>query len=164
MPGAWAVFTTIRYAVAVTIYVSNDRKTILIVLASVSAFTVTLVLASIILSIFSRTLGWDITRRSPYITVQSLLGYSTSLSVLGPAVTNFVLVFLWRNASDTADSLRGRCSWDIDVTWSGTGGQCTAGHAKDWGLWLGGAVFRLLFTFTAVVRLAFHNLHRIGES
>lgn len=149
------MFTTIRYAIAVTIYVSNDRRTILLVLASVSGFTVALVVASIVLSIFSRTLGWDIGLRSSYVTIQGLLGYSTSLSILGPAITNFVLVFVWRNASNTTDSLRGRCAWDIDVAWSGTGGQCSAGHAKGWGFWLGGAVFRLLFTLTAVVRCIF---------
>lgn len=153
--GAWAVFTTVRYAIAVTIYVSNDRKSILIVLASVSAFTVTLVSASIVLSVFSRTLGWDLGLRSSYVTIQTLLGYSISLSLLGPAITNFILVFLWRNASDAGDSLRGRCSWDIDVAWSGTGGQCTTGRAKGWGFYLGGAVFRLLLTFTAVVRRPF---------
>lgn len=153
--GAWAVFTTIRYAIAVTIYVPHDRKTILLVLTSVSAFTVTLVITSIILSIFSRTLGWDISLRSTYVTIQSLLGFSTSLSLLGPAITNFVLVFLWRNASDAANSLRGRCSWDIDVAWSGTGGQCNADHVKGWGFWLGGALFRLILTFIAVVCCSF---------
>ncbi|KAH8077102.1 hypothetical protein BXZ70DRAFT_707715 [Cristinia sonorae] len=154
--GAWALFTTIRYAIAVTIYVSHDRNTILVVLASVCGFSVALVTTSILLSIFSRTLGWNVGLRSPYETIQLLLGLGTSVSVLGPAIMNVVLVFLWKNSSTAADSLRGRCSWDIDVSWSGTGGQCGAGQAKGWGWWLGAALFRLTLTLIAV--MAYHFL------
>lgn len=78
-------------------------------------------------------------------TIQHIiLPYLASCFLLLPTIVNLVLVFVWKHSSNTENTIRGRCHWDIDVVWSGVGDHCSS--YTSWPAWLLGAVFRLLFT------------------
>ncbi|KAI8990371.1 hypothetical protein BD414DRAFT_483405 [Trametes punicea] len=148
----WAVYNTVRYFVGAILHQYRDRQIVAIALGSCSALCVACVLVSIIIDASAPQLGWYYLPRSAYVLLQDFLIYSSSFCVLAPAIVNFVLVFLWRDPSDTLNSLRGRCRWDIDVVWSGLGGQCEPSPA--WRYWLAGSLVRLILT--ALIIIAYH--------
>ncbi|OJT11186.1 hypothetical protein TRAPUB_12293 [Trametes pubescens] len=150
--GSWAVYNTVRYYVGAMLHLYRDRQIINLVLGSCAAMSLACLLVSIIIAASAPHFGWYYRPRSTHVLLQDFLNYSSSLCLFAPAVVNFVLVFLWRDASDTVNSLRGRCHWDIDVVWSGIGGQCDSSPA--WGYWFAGALIRLLVT--AVILIAYH--------
>ncbi|TFK92158.1 hypothetical protein K466DRAFT_643503 [Polyporus arcularius HHB13444] len=150
--GAWAIYNTIRYYLAAWLHPYRERQVIALVLGSCTALCIACNAVSVIISATAPHLGWYYRPRSKHVLLQSFLHYSSSLFVLGPALVNFVLVFLWRNSQDTANSLRGRCRWDIDVVWSGLGGEC--GDSPAWGYWVAGSLMRLILT--AVFLIAYH--------
>ncbi|EIW56467.1 uncharacterized protein TRAVEDRAFT_65689 [Trametes versicolor FP-101664 SS1] len=149
---SWAVYNTVRYYVGAMLHLYRDRQIINLVLGSCAAMSLACLLVSIIIAASAPHFGWYYRPRSTHVLLQDFLDYSSSLCLFAPAVVNFVLVFLWRDASDTVNSLRGRCHWDIDVVWSGIGGQCDPSPA--WGYWLAGALIRLLVT--GVILIAYH--------
>ncbi|KAI0633025.1 hypothetical protein C8Q77DRAFT_1058952 [Trametes polyzona] len=148
----WAVYNTVRYYVGAMLHTYRDRQIVAIVLGSSSALCIACLLVSIIIAASAPHFGWYYRPRSTHVLLQEFLNYSSSLFLLAPAVVNFVLVILWRNSSDPLNSLRGRCHWEIDVVWSGLGGQCD--HSPAWGTWLAGALVRLILT--AAVIIAYH--------
>ncbi|KAL7278722.1 hypothetical protein ACG7TL_007725 [Trametes sanguinea] len=127
----------------------RDRQIVAIVLGSCAALSIACVLVSVIIDASAPQLGWYYKPRSTHVLLLDFLNYSSSFCVLAPAIVNFVLVFVWRNPADTLNSLRGRCHWDIDVVWSGLGGQCDPSPA--WGYWLAGSLVRLIFTALIIV-------------
>ncbi|OBZ74938.1 hypothetical protein A0H81_05510 [Grifola frondosa] len=150
--GGWAGYNTVRYYVAAALHRYRVRQAISLVFGSSSALSLGCIFASVIISATAPHLGHYLKPHSLHILLKELLYYSSSTLLLGLAVANFVLVFLWRDSSDSIISLRGRCHWDIDVVWSGIGDQCDAGIA--WGFWLAGAICRLVFTFAILA--AYH--------
>ncbi|KAI0085517.1 hypothetical protein BDY19DRAFT_438484 [Irpex rosettiformis] len=142
----WAIYNTIRYFLAFTTYPSHDRQVAALTLGSVAALSLALTLTSQVLGIFSPHFGWNYSATSLYTRLQTCLNYAASVLLLGPAIVNVVLTVLWRRSSDHAQSLQGRCHWDIDVVWSGTGFECGVDHTVSWGYWLAGAVARLVLT------------------
>lgn len=147
------MYNTVRYFVAFTIYTARDRQIALLVLGTASALSFAFLSLSILLSFFAPPLGWKHQSRSLYTRLQILLNYSASVLLLGPAVANIVFVAVWRRSPDPGLSLQGRCHWDIDVFWTGTGFQCDVTHAVAWGYWLAGAIVRLVFTASILVSL-----------
>ncbi|KAI0693091.1 hypothetical protein C8T65DRAFT_668748 [Cerioporus squamosus] len=150
--GGWAIYNTIRYYLGAWLHPYRERQVIALVLGSCTALCIACNAVSVIISATAPHLGWYYRPRSKHVLLQSFLHYSSSLCVLGPAVVNFVLVFLWRNTGDASNSLRGRCRWDIDVVWSGLGGEC--GHSPAWGYWVAGSSVRLILT--AAFLIAYH--------
>ncbi|RDX47657.1 hypothetical protein OH76DRAFT_726007 [Lentinus brumalis] len=149
---AWAIYNTIRYYLAAWLHPYRERQVIALVLGSCTALCIACNAVSVIISATAPHLGWYYRPRSKHVLLQSILHYSSSLCVLGPAIVNFVLVFIWRNSQDTANSLRGRCRWDVDVVWSGLGGECV--NSPAWGYWVAGSLVRLILT--AVFLIAYH--------
>ncbi|KAI0673148.1 hypothetical protein C8Q78DRAFT_969883 [Trametes maxima] len=148
----WAVYNTVRYYVGAMLHQYRDRQIVGLVLGSCAALCIACLLVSIIIAASAPHLGWYYKPRSTNVLLQDFLNYSSSLCLLAPAVVNFVLVFFWRNPSDVLNSLRGRCHWDIDVVWSGLGGQCE--NSPAWGYWVAGSLVRLLLT--SGVLIAYH--------
>lgn len=91
--------------------------------------------------------------------------FFSSTLVMIITILNLLLVFRWRNPHGSADSQRsiqGRCSWDLDVVWSGTGMACSHDHAMTFGKWLGAAISRLIISAVLLVRIAGHfQTHRL---
>ncbi|KAI0791036.1 hypothetical protein C8Q75DRAFT_86218 [Abortiporus biennis] len=154
--GAWAVYNTTRYYAAATIYTTHERRTIVLILGSLSGLSSVLVLCSFILSAIGyHLLGRNLGPHFVYFSLQSLLGFSSCLLLSAPAVVNFIFVFLWRSSPVPSESLEGRCHWDLDIFWSGTGSQCDSTESISWTLFLVGAVLRLVFTLVAVFAFFF---------
>ena len=62
---------------------------------------------------------------------------------------------MWRTSNDPQTTLRGRCSWDIDVVWSGVGFVCD--RSPSFASWLGGAISRFCITGLVLVRPSVKN-------
>ena len=79
---------------------------------------------------------------------RSIVYFLTCLSsalVIGLTIINLVLVNVWRRPSNPAQfdrSVQGRCHWDLDVVWSGTGMACADEEDKSFDAWLGAAITR----------------------
>jgi hypothetical protein len=89
----------------------------------------------------SRSLGKSLRHVSQFLV---------SFFLFAPAAVNLALIFAWRNTRSEF-SLRGRCHWNLDVVWTGVGGQCPV-HAPAWGVWLAAAISRFVLTVAILVR------------
>ncbi|CCM00702.1 uncharacterized protein FIBRA_02742 [Fibroporia radiculosa] len=150
--GGWAVYNTVRYYLAASLYSYRERQIILLVLGTSAALSLTLIFTALIIALFAPQLGWVHRPGAPHVLVQACLSFCASALLLGPAIINLVFVFLWRHSSNTDNTLQGRCHWDVDVFWSGLGVRCERSPA--WGSWVAGAVVRLVLTFAFLV--AYH--------
>lgn len=148
---SWGLYTTIRYFVAFTIYSARDRQIALLVLGIASALSFAATLSTLFLSFLAPHLGSRRQSRSLYTRIFALLSYSASLLLLGPAVANVAFVVIWRHSTDPGLSAQGRCHWDIDIFWTGTGLQCNGSNAVLWGSWLAGSIVRLVLTALILV-------------
>lgn len=88
--------------------------------------------------------------------------YLSSLSIFAIALVNAILVPVWRYGTPSdpfsiAHSLQGRCKWDIDIVWTGTGNQCHL-HPVPYGAFVAAAVTRIVLT--AGLLVAFHLAQR----
>ncbi|GJE88987.1 hypothetical protein PsYK624_050760 [Phanerochaete sordida] len=156
---AWGVYTTVRYFVAFTIYTARDRQIVLLVLGTASALSLASALLPLLLSFFLPQLRRQYHTRSLHVRISALFDYAASLLLLGPAVANLAFVAIWRHSADPALSAQGRCHWDIDVVWTGTGLQCSGSNAVAWGSWLAGSIVRLVLT--ALILVTYHGVsHR----
>ncbi|KAI0742883.1 hypothetical protein C8Q80DRAFT_1221257 [Daedaleopsis nitida] len=150
--GGWATYNTARYYVGAVLHPYRERQVIALVLGSCTALCLACNLVSLIITVSAPRFGWWYRPRSKHVLLQGFLRYSSSLCLLAPSVVNLVLVFLWRAPSNGDNSISGRCHWDIDVVWTGLGGQCS--NSPAWGFWLAGSIVRLLIT--AAILIAYH--------
>ena len=148
--GGWATYSTVRYYIGAFLHHVRERQVISLVLGSCTASCVACNTLSVVITASAPHLGWYYKPRSKYIFFKCLLHYSSSISLLTPALVNLILTFLWRNTANVENGIRGRCYWDIDVVWSGLGGQCDDSPA--WGFWLAGSLVRLILTAGILVR------------
>ncbi|KAI1790544.1 hypothetical protein LXA43DRAFT_890718 [Ganoderma leucocontextum] len=142
--GGWATYNTVRYYMGAFLHHFRGRQIISLVLGSCTAFCVACNFVSVVITASAPHLGWYYRPRSKHILFKCFLHYSSSISLFLPAVVNLILTCLWRNTASVENSIRGRCHWDIDVVWSGLGGQCDDSAA--WGFWLAGSLVRLILT------------------
>jgi hypothetical protein len=82
------------------------------------------------------------------------LTYLSSTVIIGLTIINLSLSLLLRPAEQKSHSIHGRCNWDVDVVWSGTGLSCTGSHMVPVADWLGAAIFRLVISLGILVRFA----------
>jgi hypothetical protein len=139
---AWVTYTAVRYFIGFTIYTSaSSRRIITSILGSISLLSLVLSVSSLLLISLTP---------SPSNTLLGLfLEYALATFALTPAITNFILVFLWRHAADQEETLQSRCHWDVDVAWTGTGSQCQ--HGPGFGAFIAAASARLALTLLVLV-------------
>ena len=82
------------------------------------------------------------------------LDYFSSFLLLGPAVVNFALLFIWKNSINPHFNLNYRCHLDIDVLWSVSNTLCS-GKSPRWAIWLTLSSLRLALTLIIIVRSIF---------
>lgn len=140
----------VRYFIASTIYTTRKRQIILIILGICSTLATVLIVISLLFLVYSYRSVCSLRSRYLVKKLSALLFSAAFFLVTAPAIVNLVLVFSWRKTSD-GTSISGRCHWDIDVAWGGTGRQCSASTAPAWGYWLAGAVLRLCLTTAVLV-------------
>jgi hypothetical protein len=149
--GSWASYTTIRYIIAYVVFSDRTRRSVALSLGISSVLSL-LAAGALALSLvipgptnhsrpISRSLGKSLRHVSQFLV---------SFFLFAPAAVNLALIFAWRNTRSEF-SLRGRCHWNLDVVWTGVGGQCAV-HAPAWGVWLAAAISRLVLTVAILVR------------
>lgn len=85
------------------------------------------------------------------------LTYLASFLLLISAIVNIIFIFKWdrpQSREGIDHAIQGRCTWDVDAIWTGTGMSCPVNRAEPFGVWLGAGICRLLLTLVVVVR---HN-------
>ncbi|KAF8588038.1 hypothetical protein K439DRAFT_700827 [Ramaria rubella] len=151
----WVTYCTIRYFIAVKVYGEDPvRSRYALGMAIASTFTIVFFAVQVITTLLSIN---DLRGHGRLKLIVHSLTYISFAFIVGLTILNLALVHLWRtpqNPTQFGRSLQGRCNWDLDIVWSGTGMTCTQGHAAPYGKWLGAAIFRLVISLVLLV--AYH--------
>lgn len=111
--------------------------------------------------LFSSTIFRCSQPRHPSL-LQHTLAFIAAGLLLAMAILNLILVNAWRTPGSPTDTrtIQGRCHWDVDAIWSGTGLSCakargaTGGGAPvSFGAWLGAAISRVVITLLVLVSI-----------
>ena len=80
----------------------------------------------------------------------SSLHYLSSICLLGPAATNFAILFIWKHSTNSLYDLNSRCHIDIDVIWSASTHPCND-KAPSTAMWITLSSLRLAVTLIIIV-------------
>ncbi|KIJ41134.1 hypothetical protein M422DRAFT_48895 [Sphaerobolus stellatus SS14] len=118
------------------------RSKYAIALGAASISSTLLFLPSFLVSLLPR----HVQRRIPL-----LLSLFAAVLLIAPTVINLVLLNIWRFPRSATDirTIHGRCRWDVDVVWTGTGQSC-APHGAPFGAWLAASISRFIISLIAV--------------
>ena len=99
---------------------------------------------------------------TPIKRLRFIIFLLASICIFAIALVNAILVSKWRYGTSSdpfslVHSLQGRCKWDVDIIWTGTGNQCHQGPAP-YGAFVAAAVIRIVLTTGFLV--AFHLAER----
>ncbi|TFK36062.1 hypothetical protein BDQ12DRAFT_687244 [Crucibulum laeve] len=148
--GCWAIYNTVMYFLAFTVYESAAGQMVSLALGLSTGISFALLACAATLLIFHpRLLAHHIPYRT-LVSTQSVLHYLSSFFILGPAIVNFVLLFFWRNSPDPELKLAHRCHIDIDIIWPASNPVCV-NKSPPWGVWLTLSTARLVLTFIIIV-------------
>jgi len=148
---SWVVYCTVRYFIAVQTYRGDHvRSRYALGMGITSAFTIVFFASETSMTLrFSDNQFYRRLRN-----VVHSLAYLSSALVLGLTIINLVLVNIWwapHNSAQFGRSIQGRCHWDLDVVWSGTGMACAQDGATPFGDWLGAAIVRSVISAVFVI-------------
>ncbi|KAF8970697.1 hypothetical protein BDZ97DRAFT_1914577 [Flammula alnicola] len=155
--GAWAIYNTVRYFMAFAIFGRNSHagKSFSFALGTSTGIAFFLAFCTQGLFVVMHKLRVQAQTFQILTRICSILHYLSSICILGPAIVNFVVVFLWKNSADSPYNLQNRCHVDIDVVWSVTHNLCTNKSAP-WSIWLTLCSVRLALTL--VFLLVYHTI------
>lgn len=146
--GAFAVYNTIRYFLAYTIYNSKDGQSLSLSMGISTGFAFTLLVCAAILATFQPYLLAHQIPLRPLLLCRTVMHMLASFFIFGPAVVNTTLLFIWKKSTDPELNFLQRCHVDIDVIWSVSNAQC---KPASWGVWLTLSLVRLLLTLSILV-------------
>ena len=149
-PAVWAVYSTVCYLLAFTIYQGVTGQIFSLMLGASTGLSFALISCASILAVAQSSL---LLRGIPVrvlVPLGTALNYLASCCLLGPSIVNVVLLFIWRNTSDLELLIQHRCRLDVDLVWSTTYSLCNRKN-KAWGIWIALAIFRLLVTLVITV-------------
>jgi hypothetical protein len=147
-PAAFAVYNTIRYFLAYTIYDSDEGQSVSLSMGISTGFAFTLLVCAVILSAFQPYLLAHQLPLQPLLLCRTTMHALASFFIFGPAVVNTTLLFIWKNSTDPELNILQRCHVDIDVVWSVSNVQC---KPAVWGVWLALSLVRLALTIFIIV-------------
>ncbi|KAF9529109.1 hypothetical protein CPB83DRAFT_853238 [Crepidotus variabilis] len=150
---SWAAYNTIRYFLAFAVYRDPVGQTFCVALGTSAGTSFALTLCTLILSLLRGKLRFSIDDQT-FTFIHSFIRFFASICLVGPAIANFVLVFLWRNSPNSALTIQTRCHWDIDVVWSAARDSCSAEAAPAWTWWVVGILIRLVMTIVIVTTIS----------
>ena len=78
------------------------------------------------------------------------MDYLSSFCLIGPAVVNFALIFIWKDSDDPYWNVVNRCHFDVDVIWSVSNKLCN-NKSPYWAVWLTVSALRLALTLIICV-------------
>ncbi|KIM39846.1 hypothetical protein M413DRAFT_446765 [Hebeloma cylindrosporum] len=157
---AWAIYNTVCYLLAFTIYQGVTGQIFSLALGASTGLSFALTSCASILSVAQTSL---LRRGIPVralVPLGAALHYLASCCLLGPSIVNLVLLFTWRNTSDLELLIQHRCRLDVDLVWSTTYSLCNR-KRNTWGIWIALAAFRLLITL--FITIAFHLLNSSSQ-
>ncbi|KAK7447121.1 hypothetical protein VKT23_014333 [Stygiomarasmius scandens] len=145
----WAMYNTIRYFLAYTMYSSMAGQQTALALGTSTAICIGFLACAAVVSALHPFL---IAKRIPIralLVTRTLFRYLGSFFLLSPAIVNLALTIVWRHSSDTELDPDRRCHLDVDIIWSTTTSSACA--SPMWAAWLGLAILRVLLTLIIVV-------------
>ncbi|KIK66274.1 hypothetical protein GYMLUDRAFT_929599 [Collybiopsis luxurians FD-317 M1] len=164
--GIWALYNTIRYFIAYTMFNSTPGQAAALALGTSTAVCATCLGCAAVLSVFQPYLIRSHVPIHSLLVLRTAFCYLASFCLLSPAIVNLALVIVWRNSSIPELVPELRCRLDVDIVWSVTNGTC---NGTVFAQWLGLAIFRVVLTgFLTVLFLfvssAYNGTRRASHS
>ena len=151
---SWSLYTMVRYLYAFTIYDSLNGQLAAFGLGACAGLSFAFMSCSIILSTVNKHLLVRGVFVKPLSSMHSILQYPPSLCFLFPAITNFVLLLVWKNTSTLDLNFYHRCKVDVDLVWTITHSRCD-NLGQPWGVWITLAVVRIVLSLLIIVSAAY---------
>ncbi|KAJ4484125.1 hypothetical protein C8J55DRAFT_559254 [Lentinula edodes] len=144
----WAVYNTVRYFIAYTIYDSLQGQTTAIVLGTSTAVCFAFLICAAAVSAFQPHLIRAHIPIHSLLVMRAVFRYLAAFFLVSPAIVNLALTVVWRSSSVSELIPELRCRLDVDVVWSINIGICNRTTPAGW---LGLSIFRLIFTLIVVI-------------
>ncbi|GAW06763.1 hypothetical protein LENED_008709 [Lentinula edodes] len=144
----WAVYNTVRYFIAYTIYDSLQGQTTAIVLGTSTAVCFAFLICAAAVSAFQPHLIRAHIPIHSLLVMRAVFRYLAAFFLVSPAIVNLALTVVWRSSSVSELIPELRCRLDVDVVWSINTRICNRTTLAGW---LGLSIFRLIFTLIVVI-------------
>ena len=150
--GIWTTYSAVRYFLALLRYNEPAGQIFCLALGTSAGIASFLTHCSMLLSIFNgKVLFQD---DETFFIIQAVLRIISSFCLLGPAVVNLALAFLWKNSQKPDFDLRIRCQYDVDVVWSVKRNGCPLDKIpSSWTPWILLSSFRLAMTILIIASI-----------
>ncbi|KAG6877631.1 hypothetical protein C0993_005452 [Termitomyces sp. T159_Od127] len=146
---AFAVYNSVRYFLAFTVYESVGGQVASLLLGISTAAVFALTVCSIVVWLFQPYLLVHHVPSHFLLRTRTIFHSAASLALFAPAVVNTVLLFVWKNNPITELNIRRRCHVDIDVIWSVSSEQQCKPPA--WDVWIVLSILRLVITTIVII-------------
>lgn len=146
----WSLYSMFRYLYAFTIYENMNGQLATLGLGICAGLAFAFTCCSTILSAVNRRLLIRGVFVKSLSHVHLILQYPPSFCFLFPAVTNLVLLIVWKNMSNADLSFRHRCKVDVDLLWSITDPSCD-NLGQPLAVWLILAIIRIVLSLLIIV-------------
>jgi hypothetical protein len=154
LAAAWAVYNTVRYFLAFTVYDTVDAQAVAVVLGTTAAVSLTLFTCAFILSVCHNSLVAHHTPVHVLVTARTVFRSLAGFLLLIPAVANLIFIAIWRNSTMPELGVRLKCHLDIDLVWTTSEPEC---DPPQWVEWLALAISRSIITLVFIVRFKLQN-------
>lgn len=144
----WAIYNTVRYFIAFSNFGAPTYQVICLALGISTGVSFLLSFSSFLLAIRNGLIH-GVT--PTYLSIlRTTMDYLSSFCLIGPAVVNFALLFIWKDSQDPYLNVANRCHFDVDVVWSVSNTLCT-NKSPHWAVWLTVSALRLALTLIIIV-------------
>ncbi|KAI3604149.1 hypothetical protein WG66_010122 [Moniliophthora roreri] len=150
--GAWAIYNTVRYFIAYSIYSSREGQAVALALGSVSAVCFASIMCEAALAASQPELIAAQLPSQTSLLLRTIILSLGSFFLLASSVVNLALTIVWRHSALRELDIDSRCRLDVDVVWSISSSTSMCSGAN-WTAWLSLAVFRIAFTFVLSLSL-----------
>ncbi|KAJ3936471.1 MAG: hypothetical protein NXY57DRAFT_885815 [Lentinula lateritia] len=128
----WAVYNTVRYFIAYTIYDSLQGQTTAIVLGTSTAVCFAFLICAAAVSAFQPHLIRAHIPIHSLLVMRAVFRYLAAFFLVSPAIVNLALTVVWRSSSVSELIPELRCRLDVDVVWSINIGICNRTTPAGW--------------------------------
>lgn len=141
----WAIYNTVRYLVAFSDSGDSTNQIFCLALGISTGVSFLLTFFSSILAISGRNRHIYAVTPNYLLYLRRTMDYLSSFFLIGPAVVNFALVFIWKDSFDSHSNPHNWCHLDVDLLWSVSNTLCN-NKSPGWAIWLILSAFRLALT------------------
>ena len=148
--GIWAIYSTVRYLWAFTIYESVTGQAVSLALAASTGLSFAFAACASFLYMAQTSLLVNGFSVNALVSLRAMLHYLSSCCLFGPSVANLILILVWRKTTDLELQVKHRCRLDVDLVWSISYSLCNR-RLRNWGVWVTLSVVRLVLTLIIIV-------------